>query len=162
MKYLLFLLVCISSNVFAQVYTWVDENGNTQYSQFPPNDSQVDAEVLNIPTEPSVSVEISAEQLLGEWRCTSSDGNTFVITFNENLTLSMTLTGKIKGEMQGTWQLDGVKMHNTLSGYLEKNKQRKSIKSVKGYEIFTFVSNDSLKSLDNLGNTTKYTRITSN
>ena len=45
-----------------QVYKWVDENGNTQFSQFPPEDEQ-QAEQLDIKTQKSTNASQSKEKL---------------------------------------------------------------------------------------------------
>lgn len=143
----------------AQVYKWVDAEGNTKFSQFPPEDVNIKSEELAVTSQHSRSVEISEEQLFGTWSCKSSDGNTFKITFTENHTMSMILKGKNDGMMSGTWSLQGSKLNNTLSGYLEKNNQRKYIQGVSGYEIFTSVSETSLRSIDSAGNTTEYKKL---
>ena len=53
----LFLLL-ISSSVFsAQVYKWVDENGQTQFSQFPPPGDQQTADKVDVKTQPASNPE---------------------------------------------------------------------------------------------------------
>ena len=50
---LLFLVFFTLPSVAGQLYKWVDENGRTQYSQFPPEDGQ--SETMNIRNAPSSS-----------------------------------------------------------------------------------------------------------
>ncbi len=45
-----------------KVYKWVDENGNTQFSQFPPEDEQ-QAEQVNVKTQKSMNSGQSKEKL---------------------------------------------------------------------------------------------------
>ncbi len=45
-----------------KVYKWVDENGNSQFSQFPPEDQQ-QSEQVNIKTQKSISSSQSKEKL---------------------------------------------------------------------------------------------------
>ncbi|MCI2282461.1 DUF4124 domain-containing protein [Colwellia sp. MSW7] len=96
------LLILISSISFAEVYKWIDEDGNIKFSQFPPENKQIKSEELAVTPQHSSSVKISEEQLIGNWRCISSDGNTFDIEINEDRTMSMILMGKMKGEMHGS------------------------------------------------------------
>ena len=46
MRYFVFIIVFITFNpsVYAQIYKWLDENGNTQYSDQPPASSNVQQE----------------------------------------------------------------------------------------------------------------------
>lgn len=57
----LMLLPCFASA--DQLYKWVDENGRTQYSQFPPAQEQ-QAQTLNIDHRPSSNNQASKEKLV--------------------------------------------------------------------------------------------------
>ncbi len=159
MKYMLLFLIFISSISFAEVYKWVDKDGNTKFSQFPPKDVQIESEELTVAQNHSPSLNLSEEQIIGHWRCINADGDKFDLTINKDHTLSVSLNGTYYGEMHGRWKLQGTKMNTTMSGYLEKNRKRKNIKQLVGFEVFTFVSDNNLKSIDGLGKTTQYKRI---
>ncbi|MEY8248400.1 MAG: DUF4124 domain-containing protein [Bermanella sp.] len=51
-----------SSSQAGQVYKWLDEDGNTQFSQFPP-DVEQQAEPLDVKTQKSMNAAQSKEQL---------------------------------------------------------------------------------------------------
>lgn len=59
---LLFLMFISASTFAAQVYKWVDENGQTQFSQFPPTNEQQSADQVNIKTQPAANPK-AAEKL---------------------------------------------------------------------------------------------------
>lgn len=54
-------LFCLSAVANAQIYKWVDENGNMQFSQFPPED-QV-AETIEIKTAKPVDTEGAQKEI---------------------------------------------------------------------------------------------------
>jgi hypothetical protein len=159
MKYMLFLLILISSISFAGVYKWVDKDGNVKFSQFPPEDVQIESEEMTITPNHAPSINLSEEDIVGYWRCINVEGDKFDLTINKDHTLSINLNGSYYGKMHGTWKLQGTKMNTTMSGYLEKNRQRKNINKLTGFEVFTFVSENKLKSTDGTGKTTQYKRI---
>ena len=59
---LLFLMFFTATVSATQLYKWVDENGRTQYSQFPP-EQETQAETLNIQHQRSSSSQASKEKL---------------------------------------------------------------------------------------------------
>ena len=50
---IIFLLLPIAQPSAEQVYTWVDENGTTHFSEAPPNDEAISAEQINLLPAPS-------------------------------------------------------------------------------------------------------------
>jgi hypothetical protein len=54
-------LLCLASVTHAEIYKWVDENGNMQFSQFPPED-QV-AEKIEIKTTKPVDTEGAQKEI---------------------------------------------------------------------------------------------------
>jgi len=55
------LLLLFSSTSFSDVYKWVDDNGQTHYSQQAPRDR--DAQVIKAPPPPSIAPAIAQEKL---------------------------------------------------------------------------------------------------
>jgi hypothetical protein len=51
----------VSVSVHAQIYKWVDENGQTHYSQQPPESGQ--AQVVDVPPPPPVDVDEAQEEV---------------------------------------------------------------------------------------------------
>ena len=59
-RFHLLSLMFLSSAAFsAQVYKWVDENGQTQFSQFPPTSQQQSADKVDIKTQRAANPEAS-------------------------------------------------------------------------------------------------------
>ena len=57
-RFPLLLLLLLSSSVFAiQVYKWVDENGQTQFSQFPPTNVETNANKVDVKAQPASNPE---------------------------------------------------------------------------------------------------------
>ena len=57
-RFPLLLLLFLSSSVFAtQIYKWVDENGQTQFSQFPPNNVDTNANKVDVKAQPASNPE---------------------------------------------------------------------------------------------------------
>jgi len=57
-RFPLLLLLLLSSSVFAtQVYKWVDENGQTQFSQFPPTSVETNANKVDVKAQPASNPE---------------------------------------------------------------------------------------------------------
>jgi hypothetical protein len=50
---IIFLLLPIAQSSAEQVYTWVDENGTTHFSEAPPNNEAISAEQINLQPAPS-------------------------------------------------------------------------------------------------------------
>ena len=50
---IIFLLLPIAQSSADQVYTWVDENGTTHFSEEPPHDDAISAEKINVQPAPS-------------------------------------------------------------------------------------------------------------
>lgn len=63
---LLFLVFFALPSLAGQLYKWVDENGRTQYSQFPPEDGQ--SETMNIRNTPSNSSSQASKDKLNAMR----------------------------------------------------------------------------------------------
>ncbi len=61
-QYCLFLvLLTCATNVSANVYKWVDEDGETHYSQIPPKEQQV--ELIKAPPPPAIDPNKAQQQL---------------------------------------------------------------------------------------------------
>ncbi len=54
----IFIVLCITHTAYAEVYKWVDNTGQTHYSQFPPTQYEADT----IKTRPGPKVEPSQSQ----------------------------------------------------------------------------------------------------
>ena len=53
---IIFLLLPIAQSSAEQVYTWVDENGTTHFSEAPPNEEAISAEQINLQPAPSAGI----------------------------------------------------------------------------------------------------------
>jgi len=57
----LFITLVLVNTAYADVYKWVDDEGNTNYSQQAPKDQQV--ELIKAPPPPALSPEIAQQQV---------------------------------------------------------------------------------------------------
>ncbi len=58
---LTFMLSLFATATFAEIYKWVDENGQTHYSQQAPRD--IDATVIKTPPPPTIDPNIAQQQV---------------------------------------------------------------------------------------------------
>ncbi|NOQ93071.1 MAG: DUF4124 domain-containing protein [Methylophaga sp.] len=58
---LLFVLLAFNNMSFADIYKWVDDEGNTHYSQLPPRDQQAD--LIKAPAPPARSASDAQKEI---------------------------------------------------------------------------------------------------
>ena len=73
---LIFLMLLLSGISYAEtkIYTWVDENGVTQYGDRPPLDTQ--AKEVKVDGYRAAPVDVNKDKLPGHWRLTTAAGQT--------------------------------------------------------------------------------------
>jgi hypothetical protein len=127
MKYLIIITLCIAVTTpcSAKVYKWVDEDGVTQFSTFPPADINKDFKTVKTSNHNTVSIQ---DNIPGTWLYQKDNNNYELTVKSKEISISKIRKNRKIKVMTASWILEGKVLTLKYKTYKYYNKVGKSEK----------------------------------